>query len=166
MQLGLIGVVARVAREQPLHGGDLGIAEAVVLEIGETPPGLGKARIYLQRGFIGGLAVGAPAERLLHVSHGDAQPHFFGLETRGVLVGFERVFLSHHPRGDAGGRDPGLRALRLDLPQVAGGGVRLLEATQGDERRCQSPVGQRQVLALLQSMAQQPLGIVGPVGGE
>ena len=39
-----------------------------------------------------------------------------------------------HPRGDGGDRDPGLRAVRLDLLEISRGRFRLLEAPEPHER--------------------------------
>ena len=101
MQLRLIGALALVAREQLLHGRDLGIAEGVVLEIGKAPVGFADRRIHRERRLVGGLAVAAPAERLLHVADRQPQAYLVRLELRRLLVGLERLLLAQQSRRDA-----------------------------------------------------------------
>ena len=67
LQLRLVGPLPLVARQQPLHFGDLRIAEDIILQVREAPPSLGPARVRLQRRLVGRLALGAPAQRLLQV---------------------------------------------------------------------------------------------------
>ena len=154
---------AFVFRDQPLHGGDLGVGERIVLQVGEAPPGLGVARICGEHLLVGGLALGTPPERLAHVADGHQQSHVARLVLRRALVGLERLLLAHEPRRHRGRGDPALRAFGLDLHEAARGRVRLLHPTERQQRSPESAVRERQVLALPQRVAQQPLGIPGYV---
>jgi len=61
------------------------------------------------------LAVGSPAEGLLHVADGHSQPAFSGAKPRCLLVGLERLLLAHEPRPHRGERGPAEGVLRLNL---------------------------------------------------
>ncbi len=104
----------RVA-EQFKHGRHLGVAEVVVLEIGQAPVGLRQQRIHGEHRLVGGLALAAPAEGLLNVADGQTQPHLLGLQPRCLFVGFERLLLPHEPGGNRGDRDPALRVFGFDF---------------------------------------------------
>ena len=166
LQLRLVGAFPLVARQQPLHLGDLRVAEDIVLEVGETPPRLRSAGIQLERRFVGRLALAAPAEGFLQVSDGDAQPRLIRFEQRRALVGVERLLLPQHSRGDGGDRDPGLRAIRLDLLEISHSRLRLLEAPESHQRGPEPAIGQRDVGGLPQSVAQQSLGFGRTIGTQ
>ena len=166
MQLRLVRAVTPVAREQPLHGRELVIAEGVVFKVRKTPVRFRNTRIHLEHRLVRSFTLLPPPEGLVHVADGQAQAYFVRLEPRGVLVSFERFLLPQQPRCDARDRDPGLRVFGLDLQHMAGGGLGLLGATQGEERRTEPPPRQRHVLGLFECMTQQPLGVPGYVSGQ
>ncbi len=148
------------------HRGNVCIAEVIVLEIGEAPPGLGAARVHAQCRLVGGFALFAPPERFLHMADGHAQLHFSGAELRRVFVGFECRLLAQQAHGHRGERDPALRVLGLDLQEPAYRGVGFLELSQRHQHLPQSAPDQWMVGRLPERMAQQALCIAAPVGGE
>ncbi len=113
---------------------DLGIAEGVILEVGQAPVCIRNFRVHGQRRLVSGLALVAPAERLMNVADGHSQPNFLGLKPRRPFVGLERLFVAHEPRRHGCERDPALRVLGLNLEQSARSGRRLLEASERRER--------------------------------
>ena len=90
----------------------------------------------------------------------------FGFRRSGVLVGLERVLLTHQANRDGSPGDPGLRVLRLDLHQIPRDRIRFFQTTEGQQRRSQFPPGERDVCGLLEGMTQQAFGVVGLVGRQ
>jgi hypothetical protein len=141
------------------HRRHLGIAERVVLQVGEAPVGFPDAGIHDECRLIGGLALRAPAERLMDVAHDHRQPHFIRLELRRPFVGLERLFVAHEARRHRAQGQPSIGVFRLDRHQTAGGSIRLLEAPELHQGLSDFSPDQRMVCGLLQGVVEQPLGI-------
>ena len=166
VQLRLVGTLALVAREQPLHGGHLGIAESVVLEVSEAPVGLGEAGVQRQHRLVGCLAFGSLPQGLLHVADRQTQSRVRRRKLCCPLVRRECFVLPHQPGRHARDGDPGLGIFRLYLHYVARGGERFFEPSLRKQRLRESPPRERAVRGLPEGMTEQPLRVAGHVGGQ
>ena len=100
------------------------------------------------------------------MSDGDAQPRLIRFQQCRALVRVERLLLPQHSRGDGGDRDPGLRAIRLDLLEISHSRLRLLEAPESHQRGPEPAIGQRHVGGLPQGVAQESLGFGRTIGTQ
>jgi len=166
MELRVARGVPAFVGEQALHRSDLGVAEAVVLEVGEAPVSLGVRRVEAERRLVGRFAVGTAPQRLEDMADRGVQADLARLEPRGLLICRERFFLSHEPRRRRSGRNPALRILGLDRPQVARRCLGLGQPPERQQRRSKSAPSERQVRGLSDRMAQQALGVCRHVRGE
>ncbi len=145
VQLRLVRVVAPIARIKRPHRRDFGIAEHVVLEIGETPVGFCEPRVDVQALPIRLFAFPAPPECFLQVADRQAQPHFRGREPRRLAVGSERVLLTHQAGVHGPENHPVLRVLGLDLQQVKDRRFGLRQPARIEQRLAEAAPGERQV---------------------
>src|SRR3979490_2829614 len=82
-QLCLIGVIAAFSLQQGLHRRDFGIAEHIILELGEAPIAFTEGRVEIEASLVGLLGLAAIAQRLVQMSDREAQADFAGIEARG-----------------------------------------------------------------------------------
>ena len=166
VQLRLVNVLAVLTLQQRLHGRDLGIAEYIVLEVGEAPVGLAETRIEIEACAVSLLALATAAERFVQMTDGKTQPHFLGVQPRGLLEGRQRIGLAHEARVHRSQQHPVLRILGLGFQKMAHRCFGLGEAPKIDVSLAQAAPGQRQVRRLFEGVPQQAQRIAAAADGE
>ncbi len=160
VQLRLVVIIAGIARQQRLHRRDLGVAEHVVLQVGETPIGFAELRLHPEAILVGLLALAAVAEGLVQVADREPQAHFRGIPSRRLLERDQRVRLAHQPGIHVRASNTQFWGFSDSIfKQVANRRLGLGKPPEIDQRLAESPPDERQVRGLLERMAQQPLRI-------